>query len=759
MSLIAGWIPLKTQQTPKLPTIPAQTTSSGSTRKNDSWLKSRWEKFSRSVSQGLEHRWVWVGFVALAVVLGWFGMSLEGGPGSTVGPSSGGAPFAWLSVLQGQLPKEEARTQYRQALTALKENRFQEAADGFEALQGRYGKLEAFVLLHGAEANAELPREDRVQKKLKLLLRKYRTSPLAPLTQYRLAQSYLRSGNPVEADKLFYKLVQDHPKSPYALGSLYYLGQLAMQVTPAEPEKARRYWHAYLDQSPDGRFGLEIAHTLEGASTTSTPLTPEEHRLVGLTQVAQKTDWKHAVQHLRAAQAAKLSMTDLWIPLGQALLETGNIPLGVEALKQGLKSAPDLETARTTLDLVLKHTPPKNQKPLLLGLSSWNLPVGGDYVLWKLALLEPSTAHYQAILQRYPTGDYAPESAWQLVWPSLKNGQCGAFLSQSAEHPAQYPHARSAPRVAFWQGKCLEKTGRTQEALAKYQQVLSRYPGDYYAFRAAGRRAALQGQGDPGWKTEPGRGDYSAAGGGQAPAFPTLERLPNPRVRAMAQELWAIEAGDDLALLLQETLGQVPADIESWHLATTGQPSQSIRVMRDDLMTRSKKGGKPTPTELRLLYPRYHESEIAPQAANNRLDPFLVQALMREESYFNETAVSSSNAMGLMQLLPSTAAEVAHWVGLSDFKPLDLFRPEVNIRLGSRYLGHLHQLFGGDSMRSVGAYNGGPNAMKRWASEHAAVLASDPDLFVELIPYEQSRDYIKKVFASYWNYQKLYGNG
>ena len=102
-----------------------------------------------------------------------------------------------------------------------------------------------------------------------------------------------------------------------------------------------------------------------------------------------------------------------------------------------------------------------------------------------------------------------------------------------------------------------------------------------------------------------------------------------------------------------------------------------------------------------------------------------------------------------------TAAEVAQWMGQKGFQPLDLFFPEVNVRLGTRYLAYLHGLFDGNAMLAVGAYNGGPNAMKRWLAQ-SPNWRQDPDLFVESIPYGEARDYIKKVFTSYWNYRQLY---
>jgi soluble lytic murein transglycosylase len=79
------------------------------------------------------------------------------------------------------------------------------------------------------------------------------------------------------------------------------------------------------------------------------------------------------------------------------------------------------------------------------------------------------------------------------------------------------------------------------------------------------------------------------------------------------------------------------------------------------------------------------------------------------------------------------------------------------VQLGTRYLRYLHERFNGNSMLAVGSYNGGPGAMSRWVNG-SPLLAKDPDLFVESIPYAQTRDYIKEVFSHYWNYKQLYGS-
>jgi soluble lytic murein transglycosylase len=398
--------------------------------------------------------------------------------------------------------------------------------------------------------------------------------------------------------------------------------------------------------------------------------------------------------------------------------------------------------------------------------------VAGDYLLWQLAQLDSDNAllYYQILLKHYPDRDYAPESSWNLMWPALREGQTSAFLAKADRHLERYPHSRSASKALFWKAKLMERQGKTAEAIRHYEEILRRYPNVYYAFRAYGRLQALtHHRADPGWTTYPARSAQVYPPDARQMSLSILPadgekhleqagKLSGEEARyrlAVAKELEATGVADDVALLFKESTGKVPASVASWQEALDGDRAKGMRTIRDDLDERFKTGYLPTENELKLLYPVYFSTPIARQAPANQLDPYLVQSLMREESYFNEFAVSGSNARGLMQLMPATAQEVAKTVGIPNFTIMTLFSPDTNIRLGCRYLGYLHKRFAGQSMPSVGAYNGGPNAMQRWIDK-SSLYAQDPDMFVETIPYDQTRDYIKKVYTSYWNYQRLY---
>lgn len=656
------------------------------------------------------------------------------------------------------LSHKQARLAYAESYETLQNGDPKVALAGFKSLEQYYPGLRDLILLHQAEAKAKLGDEAGVQILLKRLLTDYPESPLGPKAQYELGQSYYRASMPDEALKVFNDLKTRLPEQQYGIASRYYLGLLSDDKTPSGRQARLLLWKDYLAQCPDCTFSADIASRLEKLLPTQTSL---DHQQLGLAYASTDQDWDKALFHLKAAP-----FKTAWFGLGTAYLKTDQVPLAQAAWLNGLKQKAD-NTQRVveTIDQLVR-LPNIPAKSSLMAAMAYQLPNGGDYVLWRLSQLDPEQApHYwQQIVSQYPMGDYAPESSWRLLWP-LVTTDATTYVSKARQHIDRYPYAKSTPAVLFWMGKLAEKTDKAA-AQKLYQQLSANYPDNYYAFRAQSRYLALTGKSDAGWQTS-----SKTAYPPKSFDFKKLAILPiaadfvkaspktGQRAYQMSEELVKIGAADDLALVVDESLGKLPPAVDSWVNHQWGNRPKALRAMRDGLQEEAKilkRPVIPTDDELSLLYPIYFEGPISSEAPRHGIDPFLAQALMREESYFNEKAVSSSNALGLMQLLPATAGDVAQWEKLSNFQPQQLFLPPINIRLGTRYLEYLHETFNGNSMPSVGAYNGGPNAMKRWIAA-STVFNSDPDLFIEQIPYDQTRDYIKKVFGSYWNYRRLYG--
>ncbi|WP_240359214.1 transglycosylase SLT domain-containing protein [Pyxidicoccus trucidator] len=153
-------------------------------------------------------------------------------------------------------------------------------------------------------------------------------------------------------------------------------------------------------------------------------------------------------------------------------------------------------------------------------------------------------------------------------------------------------------------------------------------------------------------------------------------------------------------------------------------------------------------------WPKAYRALIERYARSYRVDPDLLQGLIREESRFNPRARSATGALGLAQLMPATARQVAESLDLPPVGEAALLQPADNIRLGAAYLGQLTKHFGGNVAYAVAAYNAGPGAVERW--RHALPRA-ELDEWVEHIAFEETRGYVKKVLSSYSAYKLLYG--
>jgi len=151
-------------------------------------------------------------------------------------------------------------------------------------------------------------------------------------------------------------------------------------------------------------------------------------------------------------------------------------------------------------------------------------------------------------------------------------------------------------------------------------------------------------------------------------------------------------------------------------------------------------------------YPLVYTGQVTQYTAVNNLSESLIYALIRAESCFLPNVKSSAGAIGLMQLMPATAKVTAREKG--SFNPARLTMPDYNIMLGTRHFRALLKGFDGDVVYSVAAYNAGTTAVGRWRKK---LKGLKKDEFIECIPYQETRDYVKKVYASSVTYRQLYG--
>jgi soluble lytic murein transglycosylase len=363
-----------------------------------------------------------------------------------------------------------------------------------------------------------------------------------------------------------------------------------------------------------------------------------------------------------------------------------------------------------------------------------------------------------AVVDGYPDGDQRSEARFLQAWLSRRAGELDQAMAQlEAIEKASlgvdpYEHARAA----YWRARILRDRDDAGKDAARqlWTELARRYPTDYYGLLAQARLAelgaaipqprppmpALAASYDPG----PLRDDPHLRAG------LLLFRIGLPK--AAADELEAVPLGRikpgeplDPVLLVADVLDRL-GDHRAAH--------QILRTRARDAFRRA-----PDADNLRawlIAYPPAYREDVERSARAAAVPADLVQALMREESALDPRIISPAGAVGLTQLMLPTARQVAARLHLTRPTRADLMQPSINIRIGAQYLGELVRRYDGEVALALAAYNAGAAAVTRWQE---ALPAAALDEFVEQIPVEETRGYVKRVLRSYAAYATLYGDG
>ena len=156
---------------------------------------------------------------------------------------------------------------------------------------------------------------------------------------------------------------------------------------------------------------------------------------------------------------------------------------------------------------------------------------------------------------------------------------------------------------------------------------------------------------------------------------------------------------------------------------------------------------------VQLLYPAPFRESLLRHTSGRNVDPRFVLSIARQESRFQTDAKSVAAARGMMQFIAATASDIATQLKLKNFNQDDLYNADTAILFGSQYLANLFQQFPNQPQAVAGAYNGGADNLARWI---ARSKSNEPDRYVPEIGFTQTKDYVYKVMANYWTYQRLY---
>ncbi|MFN8006058.1 MAG: transglycosylase SLT domain-containing protein [Terriglobia bacterium] len=371
--------------------------------------------------------------------------------------------------------------------------------------------------------------------------------------------------------------------------------------------------------------------------------------------------------------------------------------------------------------------------------------------------LEEAVFYYQKIVTQFPDGKRTKDALWRIAWQQYRQKNYQRALELFLDHLNRFRDSEYRLGAMYWSARCQELLGKTLEARALYQECIQRFPHHYYG-QMAQKRLELLKQGDTPATATPAPAQ-SQSQENSVNAMLSSQNLVEgwPRIKAFAlMQLYDLAAKE---LANSPAYGSSPAiDFQVARFFYLDKNfSASIQRLRRLLPNFTELAYGALPGELwQMLYPVHFQPTITQEAQHQQVDPYLVLALIRQESMFNPRAISAANAHGLMQLLPSTARKLAREAKMRRPTTSGLLNPDLNIRLGTRYLADLLKQFGGEEDKALASYNAGERRVESWLSEGGY---TDEAEFVENIPFSETRNYVKIIYRNYWFYRKLYSGG
>jgi soluble lytic murein transglycosylase len=368
-----------------------------------------------------------------------------------------------------------------------------------------------------------------------------------------------------------------------------------------------------------------------------------------------------------------------------------------------------------------------------------------------------ATEVFQTIVERYPSGRHTQRAAWKLGWSLFRAGGDAEAAAVFETASFNFPRSDYRPAWLYWAARAHDRLGQTAAANARFSLVTVDYLHTYYG-RLAARLLETRGI-TPGRLAEvpPDSGARSTVEAALS-APPVAASVPSP-ARGIVGALVAaglLDLARDEVRAFRLRAGPAAAldATDAWILARQGDLRAGITGMRRAYPQHLTAEGDELPEAIRrVIYPLEYWDLLRRHARAHGLDPHLVAALVAQESTFDAGVRSAANAYGLMQIIPGTGRRLARLEGIRRFRTSMLTRPEVNVRLGTRYLSNLLERFDGAAHFALASYNAGEARVDKWRAEKPGL---EQDEFIDDIPFPETQNYVKRILGTAEEYRRLY---
>lgn len=365
---------------------------------------------------------------------------------------------------------------------------------------------------------------------------------------------------------------------------------------------------------------------------------------------------------------------------------------------------------------------------------------------------------YQACAASFPNSEDGPLCHWKIVWRKWLSRDPGAPAALQ-EHLRQFPDSEKAGAALYFLARDAERRSDAPAARRYLQEILQRFPNSYYAVLARQRLSrpelARNGAAAPAaesflasvnWPARERRADFT-------PDPQASYRIGRGRLLAKAGlERWA-EA--EIRFGVRQGAKPYPCAMALSEIASArGDHAQALRYVKATANGYLWLDPAGAPEAFwKLAFPMPFQAAIRRHAAARNLDPYLLAGLIRQESEFDPKAVSSSGAIGLTQIMPSTGRALARRAGVRGYRVSLLKTPEANLKIGAYYLRQQLNQRNGSIEETLAGYNAGPSRVTRWKTWGDF---REPAEFIETIPLTQTREYVQIILRNADIYRRLY---
>jgi soluble lytic murein transglycosylase len=560
------------------------------------------------------------------------------------------------------------------------------------------------------------------------------------------------------------RLLEAH-RSPVKAETEYFLGKAYVQAGQGRhgAEILQRVYYEYATSYLADQAEADLRKIPE--ETSLPPVTYAEH--------LKRADSLYAVRHYGGAADEYRYVVDLapagqrsagLIQLANSYRHDGNTRAAREALDQIPDDGSDasaekwyqqVEIARDANDdgsisNILEHM--RSTAPKSPWLESALLTTGNMYLLRKD--YDHAIDYYREIHERFPSGTKAAYAHWKCAWLTYRQNRKDEAKKYFEEQVEFYPGTNEVPNAMYWRGRMAEDDRDYGVARAYYQKLSERYRNYYYGVLARRRLATL-----------PAAPAVTVAALQHVSSATVLDPVsqitdpPEDDLHYGRAKLLENAGTTDLAVRELEAGSSTGPCWEMLEVAkiytSGGEYYRALQALKRAISGYFSMDVNALPAPYwQGLFPRPYWDALRTYSEENGLDPYLVASLIRQESEFNPSAISHSNAYGLMQLLPRTGKGEAKKEGLHHYSTDSLLDPTTNIELGTHYFRQMIDQFGGQVEYALAAYNAGADRVQDW---RASGNYRDVEEFVESIPFTETREYVQAIVRNAEVYKKVYG--